>query len=475
MKAKEHEANAEAEKEKEEQETTEASDTNDDASSADQKEFAVKSEPRSPLVFDNETANVKREQAQGSPNPAESCPRDDQSNYVSTEGVAVAYRCERPYEFTPVDDVACFAAHSEDNVAGSFNSDLGVSGPMDYSIEGSADGLGAFSYGDLMFSGLPDGMGTFETRVDELEKTHFTGYRTENVQESIETNYRKASPQSMEKSSPLITQPFHISSSPVVDLAGRRKRPGLALSGIRNATNGPATGIDFSRRALDPGSPMRRVTSATGFGPQGIRRFPSQQRLGMFDRRQESLLSAVRSPNMTPFASMAPPTPDTPAVATHQQSAREATVSSNSSEDEGSVHLYQPTGLSTQHSALDQSIRTPPATPIGAGDVFATSIGATLGYPPTTDESFLASGMDTFSMRSNDFAIPSYITDDYMSQPSTPQLPMSTGYYNAIPATHVEYGWADAAMVSAKSSPNPHQMRQIQFSNVTPQDFSGAK
>lgn len=472
MKAKEHEANAEAEKEKEEREANEASDTNDNVSSADQKEPAVKRESRSPLTFDNEAPTVKREQILASPNPIESCPGDDQINYVSTESTTAAYECERPLVFTAADDAAYFPAHSGNNLVGNFDSNLGV---PDYSMDGSADGLEAFSYGGIMFSGLPDGMEPFETRVDGLEKNNFASYETDNVQESIEPNYHKASPRTMESPSPLITQPFRLSSPPAVDLAGRRKRPGLALSGIRNAANGPATGIDFSRRCLDPGSPMRRVTSATGFGPQGIRRFPSQQRLGMFERRQESLLSAVRSPNMTPFASMAPPTPDTPAVATHQQSAREATVSSNSSEEEGSVQLYQSTGLSTQQSALDQSVRTPPATPIGLGDVFATSIGASLGYPPTTDESFLPSGMDTFSMRSNDFAIPSYITDGYMSQPSTPQVPMSAGYYNAIPASNAEYGWGDAAMVPTKSSPNPHQMRQIQFSNVTAQDFGGAK
>ena len=161
---------------------------------------------------------------------------------------------------------------------------------------------------------------------------------------------------------------------------------------------------------------------------------------------------------------MAPPTPDTPVVATHQ-SVREATVSSSSSE-EGSVFSNQATILSSHASVLDQSVRTPPATPI---DVFARSMGASLGYP-TTEEAFLAPGMDAYSMRSNEY-IPSYVADGYISQPATPQPPMSTGYYT----NHTEYNWGDAAMVSTKSSPNPNQMRQIQFSNVTPQDFSGGK
>lgn len=348
-----------------------------------------------------------------------------------------------------------------------------VSAPMGCSMDGGAEGLEAFSYPALLFSGLPDGMSSFEAHMGGAKEEHFAGYQTDSVQPSIESNYQQVTSETMDKSSPLITQPFRLRSPPAVDLAGRRKRPGLALSGIRSTTNGPATGIDFNRRALDSGSPMRRVTSATGFGPQGIRRFPTQQRGAILDRRQESLLQAVRSPSMTSFKSMGPLTPDTPAVAA-QQSTREATVSSNSSEDEGSLVSYQPTGLSSQHAALDQCIRTPPETPIGLGDVFATSIGASLGYP-TTDESFLAPGMDTFTMRSNEFSIPSYITDAYLSQPSTPQLPMSSGYYASMPSSNREYSWTDSAMVSTKSSPNPIQRRQIQFSNVTPQDFNGGK
>lgn len=87
----------------------------------------------------------------------------------------------------------------------------------------------------------------------------------------------------------------------------------------------------------------------------------------------------------------------------------------------------------------------------------------------------MAPGMDTFSMRSNGFSIPSYVTDAYLSQPSTPQLPMSNGYYASMPSSVPEYSWADSAMVSTKSSPNPIQRRQLQFSNVTPQDFNGGK
>lgn len=475
LKAKEHEANAGAKKEKEEREDTEAPNTNDNASSADRAEPTVKAEPRSPLVFDNEGSTTDREQTQGSSHLSESCMRDGQASYAKAEDVTASYKREPPFEFTSVDDTSYFALDSGDSFTGNFDSALRVSGSMDYPMKGSGDDPAAFSYDGLMFPGLPDGMSSFETRVDGLEEQHVLSYQANDVQASTETNHQKNSPGTMENLSPVMTQSVRLRSSPVVDLAGRRKRPGLALSGIRNTSNGPATGLEFNRRALDPGSPMRRVTSATGFGPQGIRRFPSQQRGGTFEWRQESLLSALQSPNMTPFASMAPPTPDTPAVAMQQQSSREATVSSSSSEDESSAHLYRRRGLSMQHSALDQSIRTPPATPIGLGDVFATSIGASLGYP-TTDESFLAPGMDTFSMGSNEFPIPSYVTDAYMSQPSTPQLPMSTGYYTPVPTSSADYGWAETAMVSAKSPQNPAQTgRHIQFSNVTPQDFSGTK
>lgn len=477
LKTKELEANAEAEKDKDKRDASEASDANENVS-PDQDDAAIKTEPSSPAVCDNTLSTGDNGQSPAGSNLPESYHRDGQAQHASPEGLPAGYECG-PFEFTPADDTAYFAPNSGNDFTGMVAASNACLDPalataqMGYSMQGSADGLEAFSYEALMFPGPSDGVGSFETPVGGFGDEHFTGYQTEGVQASIEPSYQKASPETTDNPNPLTTQPFRLQSPPAIDLAGRRKRPGLALSGIRSTSNGPATGMDFGRRALDPGSPMRRVTSATGFGPQGIRRFHSQQRGGMFDRRQGSLLHAVRSPNPAPFSSMAPPTPDTPVVATHQ-SVREATVSSSSSEEEGSLQLYQPTGLASQPSALDQSIRTPPATPIGLGDVFANSIGASLGYP-TAEESFAAQGMDAFSMRSGEFSVPSYVADGYVSQPATPQLPMATGYYSPVPTNSTEYNWTGAAMVSTKSSPNPHQMRPLQFSNVTPQDFGVSK
>ena len=481
LKAKELEANAEAEKGMAKREETEAFDIRDNLSTADEDEPAVKTEPRTPETFENETSATGQTQSRESPQISRPCSRNHQPRCSSTEVDVAGYKCEGPFGFASAEDTAYYTPHSGEGVPGivatssaDFNSGLAPSVPMGYSMEASPGGLEDFSYAALMYPGLPDGMGSYQTRGNEFHEDQFPGYHTESVQGSIEPNQQTAvSPDGMDKRSPLITQPFRLRSPPAVDIAGRRKRPGLNLSGIRSTSNGPATGIDFGRRTHDAGSPMRRITSATGYGFQGLRRFPSQHRGGVFDRRQESLLHAARSPNMTSLASAAPPTPDTPVVVTHQ-SAREATVSSNSSEDDGSLPSFQPTGVLSQHSALDQSVRTPPATPIGLGDVFATSIGASLTYP-ATEESFLAPEVDTYSMRTNEFPIPSYVADGYMTHPSTPQIPMSTDYYTAMPTSNAEYRWTDGAMVSTKSSPNPHQMRQLQFSNVTPQDFSGSK
>ncbi|SPN96914.1 uncharacterized protein DNG_00433 [Cephalotrichum gorgonifer] len=475
LKALEHEANAEAEKAK--TESPRASDTNEALSSAEQSTAAIKSESQSPEAFDSDISTTEQSQSQGSYGLAGSYGNGDPMGYASPEDGALNYNYEQAFGFPHTDNSTYMTSDAGHDLAGmvapsnpDFPSGAGVSGPMNSSMEGHVGGLEAFSYPSLMYSGLHGGMAPYEAQVDGIKEEHFA---SETVHQSIEPHYHQPTPR-MNKPNLLMTEPFRLKSPPAVDLAGRRKQPGLALSGIRTVSNGPATGVDFSRRTLDPGSPMRRVTSATGFGPQGIRRFPSHQRVGIPDRRQESLLQAVRSPKMGPPSnSMAPPTPDTPVVVT-QQSFREATVSSNSSEEEGSFLQYPQANVSSQHSALDQSIRTPPATPIGLGDVFATSLGASLGFPPT-DEPFLPSGMESYPMGSNEFALPQYVVDGYISQPSTPQPAMPTSYYAPMPMHNTEYGVADATMVPAKSSSRASQRQQLQFSNFTPQDFNGGK
>jgi len=349
---------------------------------------------------------------------------------------------------------------------------MSVSAPMNCSVEGGADGIGAFSYPYMMFPGSTDEVTSFETQLPMKREMLMAYQDVEATQPAIETGFHDVASEQMNQ------QGFRIKSPPAVDLAGRRKRPGLALSGLRSSSNGPTTGMDFGgARRVDPGSPMRRVASASGFGPQGIRRFPAQQRQ-FSDRRQESLLQAARSPNVMASSlnsAMAPPTPSTPVVAT-QQSLREATVSSNSSSDDNGPFLVY-SEVSTHPSALDQSLRTPPATPVTIGDTFTHSIEATLGFAPS-DEALLTPGVE-FPMRSTEFCLPNYVSDGYMSQPSTPSFPppqmsMSTAYYASMPSGNTEFNWTDATMVS-KSSPHQNHRRQLQFNNFTAQDFNGGK
>lgn len=441
----------------------------------------IKSEYQSPAGLNSDCSTTEQGQSEAGSSPYNN---NNNTSYSSPEAFAAGYDCEQRLNLAPASDAAAYlSSHPVDGFTEmaatsnpGFTSAVAVPAPMGCSMESSTGGLDAFSYPIFMYPGLSDGVAPYGTPMDGMKREQFAGYQAEDIQPSVETNYPHSASEAVGKPSPLLTQPFGLQSPPAIDLAGRRKRPGLALSGIRSLSSGPALGMDVSRRAVDPGSPMRRAAPATGIPCQRLRRFPS--RGVMPDWRQESLLQAARPPTAaSPFCSIAPPTPDTPVVATHQS--REATASSSSSEEERSLLAYQATGLASgQHSALDQSLTTPPATPVGLGDMFTNSIGTTLGYHAPADDSFLATGMEAYSLRNGDFPLPPYVSDGYISQPSTPQAhPMSTGYYAALPIrNNAEYNWADAtAMVSTKSSPNASQRRQIQFSNFTPQDFNGAQ
>jgi hypothetical protein len=192
------------------------------------------------------------------------------------------------------------------------------------------------------------------------------------------------------------------------------------------------------------------------------------------DKRSDVLMQLARSPVMgAPPQSALPPTPITPIVAYHQ-SLREATVSSTSSEEESKPYTYQ-----TATFAVDPSIRTPPATP-----------GLASGFPPTlfsgrmdaaynynvADEPLATPVVGVFGAEPEfppmPTAVPSYIASAG-SQPSTPGFaPANIGptYFAIYPGNNQEYNWSEAS--SARSSPvqqpNP---RQLQFTNITAQDF----
>ncbi|CAI4216254.1 unnamed protein product [Parascedosporium putredinis] len=297
-----------------------------------------------------------------------------------------------------------------------------VAASMPCTMAGAPESVGVFSYPYMVF---PNGVEESPSFGASLNMKQDMGvmYHQDvgSSHNSVDAGFQDLESEQMDQ------QDFSIKSPPAIDLAGRRKRPGLALSGLRSISNGPATGMDFGNRRVDPSSPMRRVASATGFGPHGIRRFPAPQRGQYNDRRQESILQAARSPNagMSSLTNaMAPPTPNTPVVATHQ-SLREATVSSNSASE-------------------------PPATPITVGDAFTHSIETTLGFG-APDEALLTPGVE-YPVRTTEFCLPNYVSDNYMSQPSTPSFP------NKFPFI-----------------PHQNQRRQLQFNNFTAQDFSGSK
>jgi hypothetical protein len=390
------------------------------------------------------------------------------------ETSSVHYPSDGLFNISPSHDASYFSdllasGASSDQIAAT------VPLPMACSVGESNGHPGDFTFPIPMFPDHDDGLSSLAERPELKEEPQQLYPKLETVRQTIETGGEHAATLHLHQPTPLVRQPLRLKSPSAIDLAGRRKRPGLALSGIHGSSNGPATGIDFGRRG-DPGSPMRRVASATGFGPQGIRRLPSTQRF-QDNRRQESLLQAARSPSMaSPFHFMAPPTPDTPVLAGSMAS-QDGPVSSASPEDHGSYLMYQ-ADLASQHAALDQSLRTPPATPHGFNDVFSNTIGAALGFG-TPEEIIPTPSIDTFPLGGNQYCLPHYVTDGYMSQPSTPglapQMSLAAGYYPVMTGAHNrEYNWSDRSMVS-KSSPNMNQMRQIQFNNFTPQDFGGNK
>lgn len=347
-----------------------------------------------------------------------------------------------------------------------------VAASMPCTVAGAPESVGVFSYPYMVFPNGVEESPSFGASLN-MKQDMAVMYHQDvgSSHNSVDAGFRDLESEQMDE------QDFSIKSPPAIDLAGRRKRPGLALSGLRSISNGPATGMDFGNRRVDPSSPMRRVASATGFGPHGIRRFPAPQRGQYSDRRQESILQAARSPNagMSSLTNaMAPPTPNTPVVATHQ-SLREETVSSNSSAEESGPYLVYP-DAPVHPSVLDQSLRTPPATPITIGDAFTHSIETTLGFG-APDEALLTPGVE-YPVRTTEFCLPNYVSDNYMSQPSTPSFPqqvsMSAAFYTSMSSGNTEYNWSDATMVS-KSSPHQNQRRQLQFNNFTAQDFSGSK
>jgi hypothetical protein len=434
----------------------------------------VRTEAGSPS-FAGRASDVPATEAQGL-SEVGSSPYNDGTNYSSPENATMSYDCDPRYGYTPSTEVAYLGPQSNDSFTSmgavsdaDFAAPLVMPASVDCSLGSNPGGLAAFSHPLYMYSGFPDAVSSsYDATMDGVRTQGFGGFGAEDIQPSVEMGYGQASQGEMGKESPLMTEGFGLQSPPAIDIAGRRKRPGLALSGLRSLSSGSTTGMELGRRAVEAGSPMRRGVPSSGMPPsQRVRRFPSQQRGGILEWRQECLMQAARAPAVpSSLNASAPPTPDTPAVAM-QQSVREETASSSSSDEAGSATAYPAADLSGQQAtALDQSLRTPPATPVGLGDVLSSSIGATMDYLPM-EESFLAPGLEAYTLGHYDVPVPSYVSDGFVSQPTTPQPHPMPGYYVPMHGgpSAAEHAWV------TKPSPGAGQQRQIQFSNFTPQDF----
>lgn len=282
--------------------------------------------------------------------------------------------------------------------------------------------------------------------------------------------------------SPMSTGTGAAFKSPPIDIASRRntKRPAqLGVGCMRSYSYnhpGMKTGVDMPRR-MDAPSPMRRVASATGPMHRGI-----QKPMGMgprsplyFDRNQELLLQmASQTPiPQGPCSSVAPPTPNTPVIVSQQ--ARELTVSS---EDE-KPFTFQ-TGFLSAPFNTDPTMRTPPDTPGMMGNfssaVFPNNHIQTSFDYNVIDEPLITPGLGSFE---NEFPtlptnLPSYVSQNCGSQPSTPSYPATTmgpAFFPSFAGGNSEYNWSDA---STRSSPgHASRARQFQFTNMTAQDFHG--
>lgn len=251
-------------------------------------------------------------------------------------------------------------------------------------------------------------------------------------------------------------QDQQLKSPASMDIAGRRNRrpPPLAINGARSYQSGiPKTAADFTRRG-DFGSSMRRVSSATGSGriskPVGTPRSP------FFDQKPDVLFHLNRSPNMAAVrGTAAPPTPNTPIVATSQGAA-------------GGM------AITTDLAIRDPTLRTPPTTPGLMDSLF--SLNSTYGMSASDDDGLATPSLGGFSsdfeMPSLPTAVPNYIatSNDASSQPETPLYPSQMGpAYFGYAGGNPEYNWSDA---STKSSPEdaPHN---VHFMNVTQSTFHG--
>jgi hypothetical protein len=262
---------------------------------------------------------------------------------------------------------------------------------------------------------------------------------------------------------------FRLQSPPAAGLAGRRPNVPAPIT-IRKTSHGPTTGLNLGSRAMDPGSPLRRVASASGFGPQGIRKPSVAPRSPYLERNPDNffrLLQTSHAPTLnTAIGMLAPPTPDTPVVS--RQALREATVSSCSSEED-QAGFFRQSSMSSLGSTMDHhGVRTPPATPSNIPDMYSYSNIAFTVH----DEAVLTPGLqDVFP----DLGAPAY-PSSCNSHPPTPSFhPVGPMDFQNPFADGAQYAWPTASQAgSPASSPNT-RVCQLQFNNYTAEHFNARK
>ncbi len=282
------------------------------------------------------------------------------------------------------------------------------------------------------------------------------------------------------------------SPPPPTNIASRRNRgvpAQLNPTALRSYSYGPKTGIDMTKR--HEASPMRRISSATGSLPGRIRKpsLGATPRSPLYlertkDALMRSLQGTTRSPVMGSINMTLSPVTPSDCLASTRQGAREATVSSSTSDDEQRYTFGVP---QSSFLRFDSTLKTPPGTP-GIGQTLSSEQVAVMEQPPCyyfhPDEPLITPGLGSFG--SEEFSMaptaPGYLVQ---SQPPTPSFAPGIGptYFPWVVSgsapSNTEYTFPGEYMpadVSAKSSPGQPKSKQFQFTqNITPQDFSTEK
>ncbi|KAI0165655.1 hypothetical protein GGR57DRAFT_130537 [Xylariaceae sp. FL1272] len=288
----------------------------------------------------------------------------------------------------------------------------------------------------------------------------------------------------MSQGMPTPTDSFR-SPPPPANLASRRNiaRPAaLQAASLKhrpfNLGGIPKTALDGPKR-IDTSSPvssMRRISSATGVGAGRIQKCTAGPRSPLFfGRNAEALLQYhSRSPvaSGTPtLSSAAPPTPMTPALFDHRNG-QEPAVASACSED-GSFTLNASLVTHFMQIKEQDDLKTPPTTPgvmneyrtaNFASNNFGSCFNLPVDQPLLTP--FFQSEFPDLRIQRN---IPTYVASDGL--PSTPVYIGQTLDHTPF-ASNTQYDWdANEAVDSSKSSPGHPMPKQIQFTNITPQNY----